>query len=136
MKMGRAGHKSPTVRREYIKKYWLEHGKPPSIPQLREIWPLRHKTLQKDVNAVIDEVKDPELVDHIRTKFLFELTKRIPDMKDGDFVKLTKHFIPEKAEVTTDGITRYEFVVVEPDGNNEDTGKVEPTPETVDSPPE
>jgi len=134
--MGRAGHKSPTVRREYIKKYWLEHGKPPSIPQLREIWPLRHTTLQKDVNAVIDEVKDPELVNHIRTKFLFELTKRIPDMKDVDFVKLTKHFIPEKAEVTTDGITRYEFVVVEPDGNNEDTGKVEPTPETVDSPPE
>ena len=55
-------------------------------------------------------------------------------MKDVDFVKLTKHFIPEKSEVKTDGVSRYEFVVVEPDGK--DTGEVEPPPDAVDSTPE
>ena len=132
--MGRAGHKSPLMRREYIKQYWFEHGKPPTMDHLQERWKLKRRTLQKDMNAVIDEIKDPDVVDHIRSKFLWELSTRIEDMKDGDFVKLTKHFIPEKSEVTTDGVTRYEFVVVKPNGK--DTGEVEPPPDTVESPPE
>ncbi len=86
------------MRREYIKQYWFQHGKPPSIEHLQKQWKLRRRTLQKDINAVIDEIKDPEVVDYIRTKFLWELNTRIPEMKDVDFVKLTKHFIPEKVE--------------------------------------
>ena len=132
--MGKKGRHAPLIRREYIKQYWFEHGKPPTMEHLQERWTLKRRTLHKDMNAVIAEIKDPDVVNRIRSKFLWELHNRIEDMKDVDFVKLTKHFIPEKSEVTTDGVSRFEFVVVEPDGNR--TGEVEPPPDAVDSPPE
>lgn len=128
--MGRSGHKSPLMRQNYIKQYWFEYSKPPTIEHLQEHWNLRRRTLQKDLNAVIEEIQDPEVVSHIRSKFLWGLNDRLEDMKDVDFVKLTKHFIPEKAELTTDGVSRYEFVVVKPDGKS--TSEVEPPPDTVD----
>jgi len=131
--MGKKGRHAPLIRREYIKQYWFEHGKPPTMEHLQERWNLKRRTLHKDMNAVIAEIKDPDVVNRIRSKFLWELHNRIEDMKDVDFVKLTKHFISEKSEVTTDGISRIELVVVEPDEYSKNN--VESSSHTMDDTP-
>jgi len=97
--MGRRTKAQQELRREAIKEFYLETGRLPSIQSIMEEFNITERTVRKDLKFVANEIKDPELVEKIRRKFLEQLQRRIPEMEDRNFVKLTKHFLAEKAEV-------------------------------------
>ena len=99
------------LREEYIKQFYLEKGRIPFPSHVAEKFKISERQASRHIRAVIDSIKDPELVEKIRRKFLEQLQQRIPAMDDKDFVKLTKHFLAEKAEVKADVDTTFNLIV-------------------------
>jgi len=114
------GKSKPSLRREYIKRRLLETGRIPSSKELSDKFGVSPRQINRDIKTVVEELTDPSLIDEIRRKFLFELNRRLSDMEDRDFVKLTKHFIPEKSEVKAEGDLKFVLETWRPEKEGED----------------
>jgi len=123
------------IRRNELKQIYLENGIFPPTKPLAKRYKVGERQIQKDIAAIVEEIKDPEIVEKIRRKFLEELRRRLPEMKDTDFVKLTKHFLAEKAEIKTEGGVEYKVTIVDEilDGNRGD--QVDTTQRAEEGPP-
>lgn len=126
----------PQLRRDYIKKFYLEKGYIPSTKSLAEKFHAKIRAINKDIEAVVNEVTDPDLVGQIRRKFLDELNDRMPEMSDKDFVKLTRHFLATKTEVEAKGDMNFTLQAWRPGSEDEEDDEEEEEIELEDMPEE
>jgi hypothetical protein len=118
--------KPPEIRNRFL----LENIGIMDIQVIADEMGVHNRTIYRD----IDELKASGEWDKWIENELLRLHRKstITDTaKYKELAKLRARSIVQKAEVKTDGITRYEFVVVKPDGKS--TSNVEPPPDTVDS---
>ena len=114
------GKSKPELRQEYIKTCYLETVRIPPSKELSEKFGVSVRQIDRDIRTVAECIKDPELVDKISRKFLEELRRRLPDMEDRDFVKLTKHFLAEKQEVEAKGDLKFVLQAWRKDADGQD----------------
>ena len=125
--------KLPRQPVETRKTYILEHIVTKTTEEIASDMGVTRQTIHRDIVKMKDSGEWHEWLELFLLK-LYSSDDVSDDAKLRSVTMLYGKTLVQRTEVKTDGVTRFEFVVVKPD--DEDTDGVEAPPDAVDSPPE
>ena len=85
------------IRQKQLLQLILEQGFIPSSKELAAVLNVTDRTIRNDLDEISASIPDVA-VDDIRRMLMLRLRKRVPEMKDGDLLKLAEFFLSKKTE--------------------------------------
>lgn len=85
------------IRQKQLIQLILNEGRIPETSVLAKRFHVTQRTIQKDLNDVAGLIPDTA-IEEIRRKLMFELNKRVSNMKEHNLIKLAEFFLAKKTE--------------------------------------
>ena len=89
------------IRQKQLLQLVLERGGIPSTSELASAFNVSQRTIQNDLDEIIDLIPDMAVKD-INRLLMLELNKRVPEMRDGDLIRLAGFFLSKKIEANVE----------------------------------